>query len=924
MAEKDLTGGRGSIPKGSASADVRARFRLDTQQFDKLAAGVKKIRSDFEYLNTSGLKGVNEKLKVTLKLLQDISAVDTGNLNPGGTGGGGGRSAAGGVADPLKSNPGITNTSSNQIQANQIDARKLTINNFGPGGGSGGGGAGGGMPGVGRGVGIVSQVAQMASYAVGAMDSRIDSMYGKSLTADKLGVYYQQQMGISQAQYQSTIRQPLTGYRIGEDGVNTLLALQAQTGLKADLNVKGFEGLRSLTGYSLSTGDLAQMTATMGSAQVNNRMTMMLGTGIYGPGGKQRSLDEVIRTGAKNAGLLGNPALLEGARQSGSVSRMRLEAMGMGEDVQNLMFDYANSANQFTKKTGGRMGQYDPSNTAHRQIMGIEENFATQAEETIATKGRRDENFYRNHADDLAKMEQNIQTVTETLMKFDEALKGIIGARIGSPLIGKGSLGSKIIGGGLVGIGALLAPKTMGLSLGISAFGASMMRGDGNMPAGNTMVPSGYGGKRASFSQVQSNSNVSGLNSKFKERLFKMMADNPNVGIGEGTRSESVQRQLFLSRYKKVTDGGKGDVEWEGAQWKRVSGAPAAPPGHSMHEIGLAADLVGDLDWVQKNASKYGLKTFASVNGEPWHIQPAELPNSRFQYEKNGSQWGMPAGATRGAVATDPGTGEPIGGSMVGDSYKNAGGNGGVIQTVNPYAGMSIAEQVGASYENSQVFSQSAKMQGSNATVVEQSISGSTTGAQPAGSMDPQALAKMLYKRGFRGKHLINMLAISGRESAWTPTAHNGKPPDDSYGLFQINMLGKLGPDRLKKFRISKNEQLFDPETNVRAAWILSGGKSENLKPWGIKGDALARTENWMPKAQAAAKSAGVDRGDPMPSPSRGSSSSISVGGSTSITIAPTINMNGSNGNEQDARRIAQSITRMVQEELKKQSMRNN
>jgi len=115
-----------------------------------------------------------------------------------------------------------------------------------------------------------------------------------------------------------------------------------------------------------------------------------------------------------------------------------------------------------------------------------------------------------------------------------------------------------------------------------------------------------------------------------------------------------------------------------------------------------------------------------------------------------------------------------------------------------------------------------------------------------------------------------------------------------------------------------------NPETNVKAAWILSGGKSENLSPWGIKGDALARTENWMPKAQAAAKAAGVDRGDPMPSPSRGSSSSISVGGSTSITIAPTINMNGSSGNEQDARRIAQSITRMVQEELKKQSMRNN
>jgi hypothetical protein len=237
---------------------------------------------------------------------------------------------------------------------------------------------------------------------------------------------------------------------------------------------------------------------------------------------------------------------------------------------------------------------------------------------------------------------------------------------------------------------------------------------------------------------------------------------------------------------------------------------------------------------------------------------------------------------------------------------------------------MSMAESIGAAYENSQIFSQSVGAGEGTSTVSEQSISGSQTSAAPAGSMDPQVLAKLLYKRGFRGKHLINMLAISGRESAWTPTAHNGKPPDNSYGLFQINMLGKLGPARLKQFNIGKNEQLFDPETNVKAAWILSGGKSQNLAPWGIKGDALAKTGDWMPKAQAAAKGAGVDRGDPMPIPTRSGSSSISVGGNTSVNIAPNITLNGSKNTEQDARRIAQVVTKMVQEELKKQSMRSN
>jgi hypothetical protein len=917
--KKDLTGGAGgAIPRGGNSADVRARFRVDTAQLDKLADGIKKIRTDFAWLNTN-LKNINSGLDSTLNKLKQISQIDTSNLSGGGAGG-----TQGYMGAQLANS--LVKVDARTIQANQSDASQKIVNIYQGGGGGYGGGTGG------AGAAPVSRVGEFASKAVaaliGATDNRINEMYIKSQSADKLGVYYQQQMGISQAQYQSTMRQPLTGYRTGEGSVNQLLALQAATGIKAEGQIKGVEALRTVSGFSLSAGDLSGMAQTLGSAQVNNRMTMMLGTGLYGPGGKQRSMDQVIKMAAQNSGLLGERGakILEGARQDGSVTRTRFSAMGMGTDIQNLVFDYAQSANTFRQKTGGKMGDYDPTNREHTKIMGVEENFATQAEETTARRELRDEAFYKNQADNYAKMEHNLQAVTDALAKFETALKDVIGARIGSKIFGKGSMGSKALGAGMIGAGALLSMTGVGTIPGLILAGAggAVMSGDGNMPAGNTMVPSGFSGKRTTFSQVQNNKNVSGLNSKFRERLFRMMADNPNVGIGEGSRSEATQRQLFLSRYKKVTDGSKGDVEWEGAQWKRVSGAPAAPPGHSMHELGLAADLVGDLKWVQENASKYGLKTFASVNGEPWHVQPEELPNSRYEYEKGGSQWGMPAGAARGAMAVDPSTGEPIGATNVGDSYQKAGGNGGVMQTANPYAGMSIADQIGSAYENSQVFSQSAGAGGSNSTVSEQSVSGSQTSAMPGGAMDPQVLAKMLYKRGFRGKHLINMLAISGRESAWTPTAHNGKPPDNSYGLFQINMLGKLGPDRLKKFNISNYDQLFDPETNVKAAWILSGGKSENLSPWGIKGNALARTESWMPKAQAAAKAAGVDRGDPMPMPTRGGSTSVSVGGNTSVTIAPNITLNGSRNTEQDATRIAETITKMVQEALKKQAMRDN
>ena len=58
-------------------------------------------------------------------------------------------------------------------------------------------------------------------------------------------------------------------------------------------------------------------------------------------------------------------------------------------------------------------------------------------------------------------------------------------------------------------------------------------------------------------------------------------------------------------------------------------GCAAAPPGRSMHEIGMAADLEGDLSWMNAHAGEFGLKHFADVNNEPWHVQPVEFPNSR-------------------------------------------------------------------------------------------------------------------------------------------------------------------------------------------------------------------------------------------------------------------------------------------------------
>ena len=81
-------------------------------------------------------------------------------------------------------------------------------------------------------------------------------------------------------------------------------------------------------------------------------------------------------------------------------------------------------------------------------------------------------------------------------------------------------------------------------------------------------------------------------------------------------------------------------------------------------------------------------------------------------------------------------------------------------------------------------------------------------------------LTELLKAVGFKGKALRSACAIAKAESNGRPLAFNGnlKTGDSSYGMFQINMIGGLGPDRREKFDLSSNAELFNPVTNAQVA----------------------------------------------------------------------------------------------------------
>jgi len=116
------------------------------------------------------------------------------------------------------------------------------------------------------------------------------------------------------------------------------------------------------------------------------------------------------------------------------------------------------------------------------------------------------------------------------------------------------------------------------------------------------------------------------------------------------------------------------------------------------------------------------------------------------------------------------------------------------------------------------------------------------------------SLVQTLQQAGFSGDALRTAWAVAMAESGGRATAHNpnAQTGDNSYGLFQINMLGNLGPARLRQYGLSRNEDLFDPTTNARVAFRMSGG-GRDWSPWSaFKNGAYKRYLNQFPGAGKA------------------------------------------------------------------------
>lgn len=96
-------------------------------------------------------------------------------------------------------------------------------------------------------------------------------------------------------------------------------------------------------------------------------------------------------------------------------------------------------------------------------------------------------------------------------------------------------------------------------------------------------------------------------------------------------------------------------------------------------------------------------------------------------------------------------------------------------------------------------------------------------------------LYDIMRQAGATPREAAQMAAIGmGESSGWSAARNpNRKTGDYSHGIWQINMLGKLGPERARRYGLSSINDLYNPVTNARIALDLLRNTKGGLHNWG-------------------------------------------------------------------------------------------
>ena len=303
-------------------------------------------------------------------------------------------------------------------------------------------------------------------------------------------------------------------------------------------------------------------------------------------------------------------------------------------------------------------------------------------------------------------------------------------------------------------------------------------------------------------------------------------ASHPDTGTGWSVGQDTYNRPAVFSKpaaeaFMKVMKESNGIVNPKDIYSSTRSPEKNAAVGgveNSNHLFGNAMDIHGaSKAWLKESGTKYGWKNlvYGGHDGHFDFVKGGSLPvqEGDEKTSKDKSKGGGLLGNIMGGIASSL----PVIGNIIGafsEGFMEGFGGGEMGQLFSSF-----------------LFDGGGGGGGGNGKTPN-SAGSRVTGAN---QQTRSKIAKYALDAGFNREQAKIMAAIAMGESSGNANAFNGDAStgDKSYGLWQINMLDAMGPERRKKWGLSSNEELFDPMTNARAAKSLFDGRG-NFNDWSV------------------------------------------------------------------------------------------
>jgi murein DD-endopeptidase MepM/ murein hydrolase activator NlpD len=666
-------------------------------------------------------------------------------------------------------------------------------------------------------------------------------------------------------QMSSTAQGSLGNFQTAVGGAQAAASTLSMAGFSST-SAAGQGMLGQVGAMSLTTGMTNQsVAATLGSQMTNpaqSNMLRMLGIETYGANGSVTDVAKIAQQMLAKVfpGRKITPELVQTALRPGGTLNMMLGAYFPDKNMQSLVRDSM-------VKTAMNGGAYTPNNASTMSKLGLSNTSSNPqaAQMGYMSSESAKANVVRNGQvagyatgmsagsdvnSALTGMASAIQPVTDGLVGLASALQtfggtsggqaasGILGVAAGA-VVGKGG-GSPDIGTASVSTSGGTAAKAM-TSWPTTSHGINEAYGvKGNWAAGHhTGVD--IAAKDGDPVEAFEAGTVKGINTEGS-------AYGNHVLLDHGNGLTSLYAHLTSSRVSKGDKVTAGQLIGNAGHTGNVH--PAGSKGAHLHfEVRRNGGYGHDVDpmpFISGAASAAATSPQSSPTSSAGTDGPATTSTSATN------------GSSGGAANSTAASGVNIWTDMSGLHASASSINGALGSGSGSSAGTSL---------------------GTGATNVAggSSTSGSSngvaaTGSTPSMTTDSGGLSTLI-KAGWRGDALKTAWEVMMAESGGHASDHNNNAAtgDNSYGLFQINMLGSMGPARRKAYGLSSDADLLNPDTNARVAYSMSAG-GKNWSPWstyksgayskyGSKWDDLVKTSGLtgysqgsydVPKDQAA------------------------------------------------------------------------